>query len=297
VWQSAGVFTRSFKNLASGSIVGLVVVALTAALSASSCALLDSLQLPPGTVAAGMKVVAPTITFSGATLVQSPSQKLLAAYYCPELVSAPFGTAGVLCQGFFGRRPAPAEMSVAFDLRFHISNPNQIPIPLTSVLTAATVFPAATNQRLGASCFQLCPAGQAGCGGQAAAGACQASSRDVRSLNDFANSAVDLLIANGIAAATGQPFSFEAPRVSAAAELDVVVRFSFGPEPLLATMRQLAVQSVDELKAGRSITFRVPFRIEGTVWFDAGSFGRIAVGYGPLDGVWILPTDGLVKSL
>jgi hypothetical protein len=209
-------------------------------------------------------------------------------------VQAPFGSAAILCQQFFGRRPSPAEMNVAFDLRFHISNPNQIPIPLASVLTAATVFPSATNQRLGASCFQLCAPGQPGCGAPAAAGACAASSRDVRSLNDFAGAALDLLIANGVAAATGQPLTFEAPRVSAAAALDVIVRFSFGPEPLLATLRQLAAQSVDELKAGRSISFRVPFRVEGTVWFDAGSFGRIAVGYGPLDGVWVLPTDGLI---
>lgn len=271
-----------------------VLALMVAATAGSSCAMLENLKLPQGP--AGLNITPPRISFSGATLVQSPSERLLAAYYCPELVSAPFGSSGVLCQGFFGRRPSPAEMSVAFDLRFHISNPNQIPIPLASVLTAATVFPAATNQRLGASCFQLCAPGNVGggCGGAVSASACQASSRDVRSLDDFAGAAAGLLIAGGIAAATGQPFTFEAPRVSAAAELDVVVRFSFGPEPLLATLRQLAVQSVNELKAGRSISFRVPFRIEGTVWFDAGSFGRIAVGYGPLDGVWVLPTEGLI---
>ena len=272
------------------TLAALALLAATAT-ATSSCAMLNNLNLPQAP--AGLNITPPRITFSGATLVQSPSERLLAAYYCPELVTAPFGSAGVLCQGFFGRRPSPAEMNVAFDLRFHISNPNQIPIPLASVLTAATVFPAAINQQLGASCFQLCAPGQAGCGGPVSASACQASSRDVRSLDDFAGAAAGLLIAGGIAAATGQPFTFEAPRVSAAAELDVVVRFSFGPEPLLATLRQLATQSVNELKAGRSISFRVPFRIEGTVWFDAGSFGRIAVGYGPLDGVWVLPTNGL----
>jgi hypothetical protein len=281
------VKTRSFNGF-----FGLALALLIG--SASSCAELANFQLPQVGGPAGIKITPPSIAFSGATLVQAPSQKLLAAYYCPDLVQAPFGSAGILCQGFFGRRPSPAEMAVAFDLRFHISNPNQIPIPLASVLTAATVFPAATNQRLGATCVQLCAPGQANCAGAAAAGACQASSHDVRSLNDFANAAAELLIAGGIAAATGQPFTFQPPPVSAAAELDVIVRFSFGPEPLLATLRQLAAQSVDELKAGRSISFRVPFRIEGTVFFDAGSFGRIAVGYGPLDGVWVLPVDGII---
>jgi hypothetical protein len=266
--------------------------ALGCALVLSSCATLENFQLPQGGL--GPTFTPPSIVFSGATLVQSPSQRLLAAYYCPEVVSAPFGSGAILCQGFFGRRPAPPEMNVAFDLRFHISNPNRVPVPLASVLTAVTVFPAATNQQLGASCFQLCPAGQAGCGGQAAAGACQASSRDVRSLNDFAGATASLLIANGIAAAAGQPFSFQLPPMSAASEMDIVVRFSFGPEPMLATLRQLATQSVNELTAGHTISFRVPFRLEGTVWFDAGSFGRISVGYGPLDGVWVLPTDGLL---
>ena len=261
-------------------------------LALSSCAMLENLQLPQGAAAAAL--TPPQIAFSGATLVQAPSQRQLAAYYCPEVVSAPFGSGAVLCQGFFGRRPTPLEMNVAFDLRFHISNPNHVPVPLASVLTAVTVFPAAGNQQLGASCFQLCPAGQAGCGGPAPAGACQASSRDVRSLNDFAGATASLLIANGIAAAAGQPFSFQLPPVSAASEMDIVVRFSFGPEPLLATLRQLATQSVNELTAGHTISFRVPYRLEGTVWFDAGSFGRISVGYGPMDGVWVLPTDGLL---
>ena len=31
---------------------------------------------------------------SGATLVQSPSSKTYAAYYCPDLINAPFGTSG-----------------------------------------------------------------------------------------------------------------------------------------------------------------------------------------------------------
>ncbi len=90
--------------------------------------------------------------------------------------------------------------------------------------------------------------------------------------------------------AAGQPPSFVAPQVAAASQLEVTVRFSFGPEPMLATMRQLAVQSINDLKAGRAPTFVIPFRLEGTVWFDAGSLGRLAVGYGPGDGTWQLPT-------
>ena len=183
-------------------------------------------------------------------------------------------------------------MEVAFDLRFKVANPNQVPIPLAEVLTAATVFPGAASQRLGAVCVQLCPPGAA-CSGAPVPGTCQASSRDIRSASDFQNAAANMLLAGGIAAATGQPLSFVAPQVSAAAELEVVVRFSFGPEQLLATLRQLAEQSVAELKTGREVTFSIPFRLEGTVWFDVGSLGRLAAGYGPIDGTWVLPVAGL----
>jgi hypothetical protein len=286
VWQSAGVRSQTRTSLK------ILAVALAGLPLLSSCAMLANLPVADQQGIGGL--TPPTVTFTGATLAQSPSQRLLAAYYCPELVTGPLGSGGILCQGFFGRRPTPAEMAVSFDLRFKVKNPNRVPIPLASILTAVTVFPTATNQRLGASCVQLCAEGQAGCTGQAVAGACESSTRDVRSLNDFAGAAANLLIANGLAAAMGQPLTFTAPRVSEAAELDFVVRFSFGPEPLLATMRQLAAQSVDELRAGRAITFQIPFRVEGTVWFDAGSIGRIAVGYGPMDGSWVLPTDGLL---
>lgn len=270
------------------------VCAGAAVLTAPSCALLANL---PG-AAAG--ITPPAITFQGATLAQAPTQRGLEAYYCPEVVPPPLGIPGgstVLCRGLFGPRPAPAEMLVAFDLRFKVSNPNRIPIPLADILAAVTVFPAANNRSLGAACVHLCSPAEPACSGQPDPTACQASSRDIRSINDFAGAAANLLITAGITAAAGQPLTFTAPRVDAGAELDVVVRYTFGPQELLGILRQVATQSINELKAGRSITFNIPFRIEGTVWFDAGSLGRVPVGYGPVEGNWVLPTQGMVPHL
>ena len=257
------------------------------------CAMLNNLGLP------AEQVVAPSIVYQGATLVQSPAQRKLAAYYYPDVVQSPFGFKGgsaVICQGFFGPRPSPLEMEVAFDLAFKVKNPNKVPLPLGDVLTAITAFPSATNQRLGAACVHLCAPGQAGCTPATNANTCQASSHDVRSRSDFETAAVDLIVSKGIAAAMGQPLTFTAPQISAASELDVIVRFSFGPEPLLATLRQLAFQSIHELEAGRPISFTIPFNVEGTIWFDAGSFGRLEVGYGPVAGTFVLPVQDLVPS-
>jgi hypothetical protein len=274
----------------------LRAVAVAAGLLATSCANFDLNALgAPGQLP--IQITPPKVTFSGATLVQSPSRQLLAAYYCPDVINAPFGTSELVCRQFFGPRPAPAQMQVAFDLRFHISNPNQVPVPVASALAAATVFPQAGNEKLGALCISLCPPDVAGCVGGARPDACEASSRDVHSMQDFVDKSLpSLLISTGVALANGQTPTFTLPPISAASELDVTVRYAFGPEQLLAIMRDLAVQSQSELKNGRLPTFTIPYRLEGTIFFDAGSIGRLAVGWGPTSGTWQLPVEGLTNA-
>ncbi len=256
----------------------------------SGCA---ALGIPVPADVAAVPVAPPTVTFSGATLARAPSSRALAAHYCPELVSGAFGAGAFLCEQAFGAPPAPVDMTVSFDLRFHVANPNQVPLPLASALVATTLFPSTTAEQLGAACVTLCAAG-APCTGAPTAGACDASSRDVRSLSDFAGRALpQLLLAEGVALAGGRSPTFALPPVVASSAADVVVRYSFGPEQLLSVMKELARQSLDALKAGRPPTFTIPYRLEGTVWFDAGTIGRLAVGWGPVQGTFTLPTDGL----
>jgi hypothetical protein len=269
-------------------------LALAPVVVLGSCA---QLGLPPLGGPGGIPIKPPTVTYVGATLVRAPSTRDLAAHYCPELVQAPLGTGPILCREAFGPPPPPSAMIVSFDLRFRIANPNQVPVPLASALVATTLFPATTGERLGAVCVTLCPEGAAGCTGAAPPGACEASSRDVRSLADFVDRSLpQLIISEGVALANGQPPSFTLPPIVASSELDVTVRYSFGPEQLLLVMRDLAAQSVSELKAGRLPTFVIPYKLEGTVWFDAGSIGRIAVGWGPTQGTWTLPLAGIVPA-
>jgi hypothetical protein len=259
-----------------------VLAALALAAFTASCA---QLGLPGLNQAA--PITPPTVTFVGATLARAPSTRLLSAYYCPQLVSAPLGAGAFICQQAFGPPPPPAAMTVSFDLRFHISNPNQVPLPVASALVATTLFPAARSEKLGAVCVTLCADGTS-CNGAPPPGACEASSRDVRSLSDFANAATGLVVSNGLAAIAGQPPSFAAPTVAAASEIEVSARFSLSPQQLLRVMRQLADQSVNELKQGRAPSFTIPYRLEGTIWFDAGSFGRIAIPWGPAAGSWTI---------
>ncbi len=252
------------------------------ALAAAGCIPLQNLG------GVGPNIKPPSVTFVGATLVSTPSRQQLAAYYCPDLVSVPLGGAALLCQGLFGARPSPDTMTIAFDARLKIQNPNEVPVPLASMLAAITVYPGAVNEQTGATCVQLCPGGPGTCAGQDAATACQATTRDVRSLSDFVNAAAGLVVSNGLGAAAGQPPSFTAPTVMASSELEVVARFSLAPAQILRVMRQLAEQSVGELRQGRAPSFAIPYRLEGTIWFDAGSFGRIAIPWGPASGTWII---------
>jgi hypothetical protein len=239
----------------------------------------------------------PRVSYLGAALVQAPSQLQLAAYYCPEVVPDPFGLPGVArlaCAQAFGPAPRPDDLRVAFDLRFSVDNPNHFPIPVAELLTAATVFPSAEATALGAACVTLCGASQPDCSGRPAPGACQASSRDLRSLGDFQRAVAQLLVSAGLSALAGQRPSFSLPPVVSDGHVELTARFSFGPQPLLATLRQLASQAVEQLQRGQPPRLAIPYRLEGTVWFDVGSLGRVAVGFGPAQGSWTLPVEALL---
>jgi hypothetical protein len=224
---------------------------------------------------------------------------MMAAYYCPQLVPNPGGlpgAAGLLCSQFFGAPPSLEQMRVSFDLRFKVSNPNHFPIPVAELLAAATVFPERTNQSLGAACVAFCGANQPGCTGQPGPTSCQAQRSDIRSLADFRNAAAGLLISSGISALQGQTPSYTMPQVVRDAEVLVTARFSFGPAALLQVLRQLAQQAVQQLQTGKQLEFVIPYRMEGSVWLDVGSLGRVAVGFGPAAGSWTIPATQIVPS-
>jgi hypothetical protein len=270
----------------------LVLLALLPALSA--CELLQQVvDAAPQVEQAQM----PTVTYQDAVLVESPSKGALAAYYCPQVVPDPFGVAGasaVLCRGFFGSPPPAHAIRVSFDLHFVVKNPNHFPIPVAELLTAATVFPDKTNQGLGAACVAFCGADQPGCTGTPGPDACVSHHADIKSLVDFQQKSVNLLLAAGISALNGEKPTFIMPQVVQDGEILITARFTFGSVALLEVLKQVASQAVDQLYAGKAIEFTIPYRLEGTVWLDVGSLGRVELGWGPAPGVWTIPTDALV---
>jgi hypothetical protein len=87
---------------------------------------------------------------------------------------------------------------------------------------------------------------------------------------------------------------FSAPQVLAGESLNVLARFTITPQAIIPIFEQLARQSVSQLTAGRELTFNVPYNLEGTVFANAGSLGRIAAGFGPAAGDWTLPVQRLI---
>jgi hypothetical protein len=269
------------------------VVSALVALASLSCAQLNGLL-------AGAGITPPTVTFHGASLVRSPSKRDLSAYFCPKLAREKGLAIGgdLVCSQLFGSAPRASEMALGFDLRFTVENPNQVPLPLSEILTAITVFPEATAQNLGAVCMRLCDPGDTACQAGQDPNSCRSARGDIRTLNDFPNALASMLVAEGLTAATGgatpSPGSFRAPKVLASSAVEVVARFSMLPEAMLPLFEQLARQSATQLRAGKELTFAIPYRLQGTVFADAGSLGRVAAGFGPVSGDWALPASRLL---
>jgi len=244
-----------------------------------------------------LKPLLPTLTYRDAVLVQAPSQHAMSAYYCPLVVPDPFGlrgTAAAACSVAFGAPPHAEQMRVAFDLHFLVKNPNHFPIPLAEVLTAALVFPDKTQQSLGAACVAFCGADQPGCAGAPRPDSCTMKATDIKTVDDFKNATANFLVASGVALTQGQQPSFALPQVVADSEIIVTLRFSLGPEALLGVLKQVAAQAWEQLKSGQEIVFTIPYRLQGTAWFDVGSLGRVALGWGPADGMWTIPAAAIL---
>jgi hypothetical protein len=259
-------------------------------------ALLCCLAILPGCELLATEL--PSVSHKQSGLAKSPSQGMMASYYCPKVVPDVIipGSAAAACTLAWGSPPSTSQMEVGFKSDYAIKNPNQFPIPVSEMLTAVTVFPNKTSQRLGAACVVFCGENDSACTGQPTADSCKSTDSDIKSIDDFAQATTNLLLAEGIQLAAGEQPQFRLPEVNANSESDLSAMFGFGPDPLLTALQTLAEQSINQLASGQEVTFAIPYRLEGTVWLDVGSMGRVAVGFGPVDGEFVVPVQQLVPD-
>ena len=257
-----------------------LVVLLAAALLAPGCEVLER-------VGAEIydRIEMPRLRSLQPELTRSPSAMDLARYYCPQLLGEGLGSAA--CTFGIGSAPTKDSLRFDFELPLRVDNPNSIPVPATEVLAAIDVFRGHAESALGAVCPRLCPAGEAGCDGTPGSDSCRSSERDIEDLDDLGDALGGLLVAAGLQAATGNAKDLGVRLIPAFSDdVEVRVRLSLGLQPMLGVLSGFVGGLVEEVRAGRSPSFEIPYAVKGTMWFDLASLGRAAVGYGPLDGVW-----------
>ncbi|MET0340758.1 MAG: hypothetical protein ABW252_07135 [Polyangiales bacterium] len=260
------------------------LAAFAGVLAVAGCAQLQSV------LNAAVQLVPPQVALQEVALAQTPSQQSLRAYFCPRVLSEQLSLGGtasnLLCSQFFGAAPAADALKVAFDVRLNVKNPNRVPLPLSSILTAVNVYPGQQGSELGAACASLCSPEDPACGAKDA-NACPSTATDITNRAEIAQALGKMVIAEGARLATGQTLGVKAPEVLADQSLDLVVRLSLDPMRLLPVMQQFAKQAVNELKQGKAVNFAIPYQLNGNVFTGAmGSAGTLTAPFGPIDGNW-----------
>jgi hypothetical protein len=244
------------------------LVPLVMAFAATGCATLGQLE---SSVA---HPVAPRITVAGVALVSAPSKEMVARALCPRVAPA----AICLLLG------APANIDFVFDVQLDIANDNSIPLPMVEALAAFTAFPGgASTQNLGAVCLSMCN-DPASCPPRA--DACSAGGPSIRTLRDFASATAGFLVA----VATGQAHldNLRIKTIPAHGSSRVTIELQLDPQQIVTLLATLAQDAIAQIKSGQPPAFAIPYQIEGSVWLDVQSFGKLAAAFGPYRNEWAI---------
>src|SRR5262249_23108339 len=139
---------------------------------------------------------------------------------------------------------------------------------------------------LGAICVSLCGESEPSCTGAPKPGACTATNRDIRTLDDFAQRIPGLIA--GIA--SGQALEgLRKSTIVAGGDLKVDLTFTMGVDQALRVIQKTARRFVDDMMAGRANELSIPVAAQGTVFVQIPAVGRLGVGFGPVASTWQIP--------
>lgn len=223
----------------------------------------------------------PQVSVSAITLEAQPTNKMLAAFYCGEVLT---GLASVGCR-VFGSVPSKADLRFTFRVELEAKNPASVPMPVVSALVAFAAYPdAAGAQNLGTVCVSMCEDPNS-C--PQVADACASDEPQIRGVNDFANAAAGFLL-NAALTGGGSVESLRLPMVPAGGSLKFVAGLSLDIDQMLVLIKRLGGDIVGDLKAGRTPAFTIPWAVEGSIWVRFEGFGRIGAGFPRQTGAWPL---------
>ena|ERR1044071_3476898 len=219
----------------------------------------------------------PKIVVADVGLSTHPGPDRVARALCPRV--AP----GIVCMAL-GGVPPPAELRIGFAVQLDVTNPNTIPLPLVEALVAFTAYPGQQGaNNLGAVCLSFCDDG-ASCA--PLPDACTTSGPQIRTINDFAAASAGFLLA----AATGRasPDDIRIKTIGPNQTMRVSVALELDPMQVVALMARFASSAIDQLKRGQIPRFDIPYAVEGSAWVTVQGFGKIAAGFGPIQGTWAI---------
>ncbi|MBT9558080.1 MAG: hypothetical protein IV100_18750 [Myxococcales bacterium] len=236
----------------------------------------------------------PSLLFDDAALVSAPSAREVAAWYCPEIIGDPITR--LACAATIGVKPQPYEMQFHFELRYQVDNPNNFPIPTTEMLAAIEVFKGRDIAELGAVCVVFCGEGDIQCTGEPGENSCKADGNEITSINDVVNRLPGLLLLTLDAAINGTLDNLAQRLIPATTEgFEIRIRFSLGLEAMLDILIEAAKGLVDQFMADRPLQLEIPYSVKGTIWFEIPLLGRVAIGYGAYENVWIIDAEDSIS--
>ena len=228
------------------------------------------------------KVAPPGAEFVGIDLVDHPSAKQVARWGCFEVL-------GNTCKAWPLQlsKPYKSSMLFSFDIVFDLSNNNEkIPIPLVEILLSTTVF---DDENLGAVCISFCDPEEESCESSTnAEGACDAEgAEEIKTAADIVPT-VDELQELATDVATGEFDNSEFRTIPAMGAVEAHIQFDFNIDTMLGLMGHIFEDAGRDIFNGRSISVKVPYSMDGTLFFNIPSMGRHAIGFGPVEDSWKL---------
>ena len=216
-----------------------------------------------GTGRQAIDVKAPNVSIAGVRLVDIPSNKELASYYCSQYLGP------LICRAF-GPVPAISDIHFAFDVELALKNRSAVPLPVVQSLFAFTAFPgesAAAN--LGAVCLSFCENPDR-C--KQDADACTSDDPEIHDARDFVDAAAGFLFS--VALGEKRFRDLRVRTIPPNDELRMVVRLGIDPTQMVDLIAKVAKGDIERVKAGRMPELAIPYQIEGTTWVAVESLGR-----------------------
>ncbi len=219
----------------------------------------------------------PSVSVAELRLVELPSNKELASYYCSQYLGP------LICRAF-GPVPSISDIQFAFDVELALRNRSAAPLPVVQSLFAFTAFPGeAAAANLGAVCLSFCENPEH-C--EQDADACTSDDPEIHDAKDFAKAAAGFLFS--VALGEKRFSDLRVRTIPPNEELRMVVRLGIDPTQMVDLIAKVAKGDIARIKEGRMPELAVPYQIEGTTWVAVESLGRLASGFGPVDGRWAL---------